>query len=173
MVIDMSTREATLLSYSLEQLASYVFMATHRTLPGHFSREYKMGLDFKNVMMILLRMVKKSVKVELMDAYYSMDKQASSPSRQAFREAREKVSHLAIKDLFDRSRELVVGMDNPKLYLGYRLFAIDGTAFVVGNSNNVELVKHFGESSSIKDKVMCRLIPIPFSIMDKHILKTH
>ena len=93
MVIDMSTREAILLSYTLEQLASYVFMATHRTLPGHFSRECKMGLSFKNVMMILLRMVKKSAKVELMDTYYSMDKQALSPSRQAFGKAREKISY--------------------------------------------------------------------------------
>ena len=172
LVMDMSMRETTLLSYSLKQLTSYVFMVAHRTSAAHFTRECKMGLDFKNVMMILLRMVKKSAKVELMDTYYSMDKQASSPSRQAFREAREKISHLAIKDLFDKSCELVVDMDSPKQHLGYRLFAIDGTTFVVGDSNNEELVKHFGESSSVKDKAMCRLSCV-VDVLDDTIVDAH
>ena len=153
----MSMRENVLLAYSTQQMQSYVFMVTHRTSPAHFARECKMGLNFKNMMLILLRMVKKPAKVELMDTFYDMDKQVPSPSRQAFSKAREKISHLAIKDLFDKSCELVVDMDTPKQYCGYRLFAIDGTTFVVDDSNDTELVKYFGESSSVKDKAMCCL----------------
>ena len=123
-------RETVLLTYSTRQIQSYVFMVTHRTSCSHFARECEAGLNFKNTMMILLRMVKKSAKVELMDVFYDMNKQVPSPSRQAFRKAREKISHLAVKDLFDKSCELVVDMDNPKQYRGYRLFAIDGTTFV-------------------------------------------
>jgi len=142
-----------LLRYTQEQMASLMFRFSHRTSPKYFTR--KSILDFATTMLIILKMVKKSIKVEVMDFFYQLNNQREIPSRQAFSEAREKISYLAFKDLFDKSCELAVTSDEARLYKGYRLFAVDGTSFVVGLL--AKLSEYFGHSTSVQDKAMCRI----------------
>jgi hypothetical protein len=80
---------------------------------------------------------------------------SKTPSRQAFTQAREKISYLALKSFFDKSCELAESGDDARLYKGYRLFAADGTSFVVGEFE--KLRGYFGESTSVKNKAMCRI----------------
>jgi len=100
-------------------------------------------------------MIKKSAKVELMDFFYSFDKQAATVSRQAFAKAREKISYTAFKSFFEKSCELVVDMAKPKLHKGYRLLAIDGSSFVAGEL--CKLSEYFGTSTTVAGKAMCRI----------------
>jgi hypothetical protein len=141
-----------LLNYTRDSLTSLLFLYEHRTSPTHFTRSSP--LNFTNTTLLVLNLVKKAVKVELMKYFMNIDI-AKTPSRQAFAEAREKVSYLAFKDLFDKSCELTEGNEGARLFNGYRLFAIDGTSFVVGQLE--KLNSYFGKSTSVKDKAMCRI----------------
>jgi hypothetical protein len=139
--------------YTKEQLESLIFKYLYRTSPTHFTRTSP--LNFKNTMMIILHLVKKSIKTELMDYFYKTAPDIKVPGRQAFSEAREKISYLAFKDLFERTCEVAIGGEGIKYYKGYRLFAVDGTSFAVGDYE--KLAGSFGESTTIQDKAMCRL----------------
>jgi hypothetical protein len=116
-------------------------------------------------------MVKKSIQVELMDCFDEMDKtrevSTKIPSRQAFTKSRNKISYTAFKDFFDKSCELIVNDPEPKLYKGYRIYAVDGTSFVVGDL--VKLSGFFGTSTTVPDKAMCRISGI-VDILDDHIV---
>ena len=148
----------TLILYVMEQLTSLIFMTTNRTAPQYFTRKPRLYLDFKNTVALILRLVKKAATVELMDSFYEVDEELETPSRQAFSQAREKISHLAFKDFFDKSCELAVNDPNPKLFKGYRLFAVDGTSFIVGVLD--KLSEQFGDSTTVPGKAMCRISAI-------------
>ena len=134
-----------LLDYTIRQLRSILFHYEYRTSPEYFSRKSILG--FENTAVMILQMVKKSIKVELMNYFYQLDKELEIPSRQAFSEARNKISCLAIKDFFEKSCELAVTGNGARLYKGYRLFAVNGTSFVVGMLE--KLSEHFGESTTV------------------------
>lgn len=152
----MENKAKTLVEYTRQQLLSLVFHYEHRTAPQHFTRKSILG--FTNTALLILNMIKKSIKVEIMDFFYQLDKEIEISSRQAFSQAREKISYLAFKDFFEKSCELAVNSDDARLYKGYRLFAVDGTSFAVGTLS--KLSKYFGQSTSIKDKAMCRISAI-------------
>ena len=76
-----------------------------KTAMQHFTRKSPLG--FANTALCTLRMVKKSAKVELMDYFRQLDTEILTPSRQAFAEAREKISFRLFEDLFVKTCELV------------------------------------------------------------------
>ena len=154
----MENTSKKLIKYLRQQLLSMEFKFTHRTSPQHFTRESLSGrpsMNFQTTSLIVIKMVKKSAKVEIMDFYYDFDETAESPSRQALSDAREKISYLAFKDFADKSFELTLSGEGAREYKGYRLFACDGTSFVVGMLSH--LSKYFGESTSVPGKAMCRI----------------
>ena len=142
-----------LLSYTREQLLSLVFRYTCKTSAEHFTR--KSILDFENTARLILKMIKKSTKAELMDYFYQIDEELEIPSRQALSQAREKISYLAFKDFFDKSCELATKGEEARLYKGYRIFAVDGTSCIVGLLS--KLSEYFGQSTTVPGKAMCRI----------------
>ena len=109
----MSDRAGALIDYTKEQMQSFVFKITHRTLPSHFTQTANSPLNFRNTMMLLFRMIKKSTKctakkgggeaefcevkftgVGLMDFFYKAqaDKEFEVPSRQAFAKAKRRLT---------------------------------------------------------------------------------
>ena len=117
-------------------------------------------MGFVEVALIILNMVKKSITVEVMDYFRHTTnvivKSLRIPTRQAFTKAREKISYHAFADLFKKSCELtLLSNDDTRHYKGYRVFAVDGTSFVVGKLK--KLSKFFGESTTIANKAMCRI----------------
>jgi len=149
----MKTNAKELFHYTKQKLASIIFHFEHKTLPKYFTRESVLG--FENTALLILNMIKKSIKVELMNFFYQVDKQVPAPSRQAFSEAREKISFNAFKDFFEKSCELALNSDGARLCKGYRLFGVDGTSFIVGPLS--KLADYFGESTTVKNKAMCRI----------------
>jgi hypothetical protein len=152
-VICMDSGVKSLLGHTKFQSSSVEFHYEHRTSPKHFTRSSVLG--FENTALLILKLIKKSAKVELMDFFYEYNKELEIPSRQAFSEAREKISYLAFKDFFMKSCEIAEEGNGARLYKGYRLFAVDGTSFVVGSLS--KLSEFFGESTCVKDKAMCRI----------------
>ena len=157
LVMNMKNNVTTLLNYTIENLNSLLFSLTHRTSPEYFSRSPKL-LSFHNTALMILNMIKKAIAVEAMMFFGHFDNISKIPSRQAFSEAREKISYLAFKDFFDKSCELAVaGGEDARTYKGYRLFASDGTSFFVGDLENDSIKEYFGQSTTIEGKAMCRI----------------
>ena len=148
----MKDKAKELLARTKDRLASIIFKITHRTAPEHFTR--KSALNFKNTALLILNLVKKSIKAELMNYFYQVDKEAEIPTRQAFSQAREKISYRAFQDFFELSCQLAVD-DDSALFKGYRLWAFDGTSFAVGGLE--KLKGYFGESTTLPGKAMCRI----------------
>ena len=142
-----------MVDYSVGQINSLVFKYEYRVSPENFSRSSDLG--FVNTMLLILNLVKKSAKAELMNFFSQLNADVEVPSRQAFSEAREKISYRAFKDLFDKSCELAVLNGNERLYKGYRLFAVDGTSFFVGSMD--KLSSYFGTSTCHEGRAMCRI----------------
>jgi len=149
----MKNKAIDLVGYTQKQLLSLIFRHTYKTATQHFTR--KSILDFKNTGFLILKMIKKSMKVELMDYFHEFDKNLEIPSRQAFSQARDKISYLAFKDFFEKSCELALDNDGARTYKGYRLFAVDGTSFLVGLMSN--LGEYFGQSTTVPGQAMCRI----------------
>ena len=142
-----------LIRYTQEQIRSLVFMLEHRISPVYFTR--KSPLNFENLTLLILNLIKKAIKVELMNYFFRHGKAPKTPSRQAFTQGREKVSYLAFKDFFDKSCEMAEEGEGARLYKGYRLFACDGTSFVAGKLE--QLGEYFGEKTTVAGKAMCRI----------------
>jgi len=112
-------------------------------------------LNFENLTLLILNLIKKAIKVELMNYFFRHGKAPKTPSRQAFTQGREKISYLAFKDFFDKSCEMAEEGEGARLYKGYRLFACDGTSFVAGKLE--QLKEYFGEKTTVAGKAMCRI----------------
>ena len=149
----MKSRAKKLLNDTQEKVSMLKFSVKHKTEPEHFTR--KSPLNYKRVTITILNMIKKPIKVELMDVFYQMDKEKPIPSRQAFSQAREKISYTAFQELFELSCEAALESEEPRMFKGYRLFAFDGTSFFVGDCEKVS--EYFGESTTVAGKSMCRI----------------
>lgn len=88
-----------------------------------FTRTRK--ISFKDFINICLQMEGGSLQNELMK-FYDFDADAV-PCKSAFFQQRSKVSSEALHILFCAFTELLMEIDNPKTYTGYRLLACDGS----------------------------------------------
>jgi len=141
----------------MAQVQSQEFLLKYKTAAQHFTRRSPLG--FFKTLLIIIKMVKKSARVEIMDLFRELNKEFHeellSPRRQAFAQAREKISYQAFKDFFEQSCEMAVNAAEARLYKGYRLLAYDGTSFIVGKLE--KLSAFFGERTTIPGKAMCRI----------------
>ena len=149
----MKSNAKKLIKYTKSLLRKNVFHQKHRTSKRYFTRESPLG--FKNTATIILNSVKKSIKAEVMNYFYKQNKEAKVPSRQAFSQAREKISYQAFKEFFEKSCELTIESEEARVWRRYRVFGIDGTSFMVGEFD--KLKEYFGESTAVDGIAMCRL----------------
>ena len=149
----MNNKALELINYTRQLLASMLFRDIYKTSPQYFTRESP--LNFSNTALLILKMIKKSIKVELMNYFEDFNNKLEIPTRQAFSQAREKISYLAFKDFFDKSCELALDSDGAITYKGFRLFAIDGTSFLVGPLQ--KLCEYFGDTTTVAGQAMCRI----------------
>lgn len=108
-----------------------------------FTRERKVG--FVSLVCIILNMIRKSTQLELdafREEFMPEAAEATTYTKQAFSEARQKLSPRAFTLLTD---ELIQGFyedDDYKKYKGFRLLAIDG--MMVEIPNNKQTQKQYG-----------------------------
>ena len=96
-----------------------------------FTRNRKLGL--KTMLKILLSMGGNSLNKELLD-YFQFNKDIATAS--AFVQSRDKLLPCALEFIF---QEMIKNLSKPKLFKGYRLFAVDGTKLSIAyNPNDVD-----------------------------------
>lgn len=143
----------TMVSRLQEIIYSYDFKISHRMKAKDFSRKGKIG--FENMIMLMLNFFKKSAFIEIYNFFERIIKTDETISRQAFEQARMKISHTAFVELFEETVQNGLSTDDPKLYQGYRLLAIDGSTLMLENSN--ELKAFYGASTPSKGDVFARI----------------
>lgn len=122
-----------------------------------FTRDRK--LPFKQLIVFILTLPKKSLSVELNDFFKINNLKELPISKQAFSKAREKVSETVFKDILDITVNTRYESGNIKLYKGYRILAEDGSTVELPIKKN--LIDHFGvQSNQKKDVPMARISTI-------------
>ena len=118
------------LTASRDKLNEYTFMCSNRIKPEYFSRNGKM--NFKESMLFMLNLVKKTMQVELNDFCETVLQKTYSVSKQAYSEARQKIDPKAFIELNDRINEVIYKECKEfKLWNGYRVSAIDGSVLEI------------------------------------------
>jgi hypothetical protein len=131
-------------------LNDIIFMCETRTKQTYFTRSEVSKLGFKNIIVFILNFVTKSLQIELDDFLNLTNGSDISVSKQAFSEARKKISPTAFIKMTDGILKWFYNDTDFKLYKEYRLLAIDGSVLEI--SNTEELREKFGyvENQSVK-----------------------
>ena len=135
--------KTTLLSKALEivhaLINDYGFMCSSRRNPAYFTREGRLG--FVNLIAFTLNFVRRTLQIEI-DDFFKLIKSDTSVTKQAFSEARQKISHEPFETLFDSTAQLARSEDGMEAFKGMRVGAIDGSTLALENAP--ELVEYFG-----------------------------
>ena len=124
-------------------IRDYDFLCSSRNNPKHFTRKGKMG--FVNLIAFTLNFVKKSLQLEI-DSFFKLINSDVSITKQAFSQARQKISYEPFKELFETTTQLARSEDGMDTFKGLHVSAIDGTTIAV--ENMPELVAYFGCSGA-------------------------
>jgi len=110
------------------------FMLNTRLKNTYFTRGTG-KLNFENLLLFILNFVKKSLQLELDNFFKNVVRGDFKITKQAYSQARKKISPDAFK-IMDRKvvEWLYSNENNYKTYKGYRLSAIDGTVLELNNS---------------------------------------
>lgn len=126
--------------YALNILNSVAFLNRARTSNRYFTRNRK--LNFKNIMLFIIRGITKNTQAELRDFMINVLKQDVSCSKQAFSKARQHIRYEAFRELMDCSVEFFYSEAEYTKIHDYRVLAIDGSKLNLPDSP--ELCSEFG-----------------------------
>ncbi len=155
---------ADALKKASEKIRDYAFMCFARRDPSYFSRKGEIG--FVNMVAFMLNFVKKSMQLEL-DLFMEMIKGQETISKQAFSQARKKISHEAFKELFIDTAELAYNIEDVDTLKGLRILGVDGTSLALENSP--ELVDFFGCSGRGTTSATAR-VSILYDVLNESII---
>lgn len=127
-----------------------IFLCKFRTKKTYFTRKGNLKMDFKDIMLFILNFVKKSLQLELDDFFKKVRKNDTNVTKQAFSEARRKVSPKAFVYLLDKVNEWFYNNTPFEKYRGYRLLAIDGTVLQLHNSEELRNTYGYIENQNAK-----------------------
>jgi len=127
-----------------------IFLCDSRMKETYFTRVGNNKMNFKSIVLFILNFVKKSLQLELDDFFNKVKVIDERITKQAFSQARQKISPTAFIKMSDEINKWFYRDTNFKTYKGYRLLGIDETVLEI--SNTEKLREHFGyiENQSIK-----------------------
>jgi len=139
MVILMETNKSFLDAIEITKkiIDDVIFMCETRMKPTYFTRSVNCKMDFKNLIMFELNFVRKSIQIELDSFFKSIKGVENVISKQAYSEARQKISHMAFIKLADAITTWFYEDDSFKTFNGYRLSAIDASILEINNSERL------------------------------------
>ena len=138
--IDLLSRAIDLVSTTIRD---YNFLCSSRNDPTYFTRKGKIG--FVNLIAFTLNFVRRSLQLEI-DSFFNRIHSDESITKQAFSQARQKISYEPFKILFNTTTQLARSEDSMDTFKGLRVSAIDGTTIAL--ENMPELVDYFGCSGA-------------------------
>lgn len=127
-----------------------MFMCQMRTKETYFTRIGNNKMNFKNIIVFILNFVKKSLQLELDDFFKNINNTSSAVTKQAFSEARQKISPAAFIKMSDGIISWFYKDTDFKRYKGYRLLSIDGTILELNNSEKLRSEFGYIENQSMK-----------------------
>jgi hypothetical protein len=131
-------------NYSINLIKSASYLCEVRLSPKYFTREGKM--NFVSLITFILNLTKKSLQLEL-DAFFKDVKGTEKTvTKQAFSEARQKISPKAFQILFEENVKFFYTATDLKTYKGYRLLAIDGSTLELQNTAELRAVFGYAEN---------------------------
>lgn len=125
-----------------EVLNDIIFMCETRVKTTYFTRMGKNKMEFKGIILFILNFVKKSLQLELDSFFTRVNDPEFKVSKQAFSQARLKISPEAFVKLSDAILKWFYNDTDFKRHRGYRLLAIDGSVFEINNT--AKLREEFG-----------------------------
>ena len=127
-----------------------IFMCETRMKPTYFTRSANCKMDFKSIIIFGLNFVKMSLQIEL-DSFFKTIKGVENViSKQAYSEARQKISPTAFIKLADAIISWFYGDDDFKTFNGYRLSAIDASILEINNSERLRNAFGYVEGKTVK-----------------------
>ena len=131
-------------------LSNIDFMLQNRLKNTYFTRGTG-KLNFENLVLFVLNFVKKSLQLELDNFFKNVVRSDMKITKQAYSQAREKISPDAFK-IMDKNviSWLYSNENNYKTFKGYRLSAIDGTVLELNNSKRLREEYGYVENKTIK-----------------------
>ncbi|HEY5589013.1 MAG TPA: IS4 family transposase, partial [Candidatus Paceibacterota bacterium] len=131
-------------------LDGIIFMCETRMKNTYFTRIGNNKMTFKSIVVFMMNFVKKSLQLELDDFFDGTNKANLSVTKQAFSEARQKISPTAFVKLSDAIIEWFYKDTDFKRFKGYRLLSIDGTILEINNTENLRNEFGYIENQSMK-----------------------
>ncbi|UNC93535.1 transposase [Candidatus Contubernalis alkaliaceticus] len=114
-----------------------IFMCETRMKQTYFTRAANCKMDFKSLILFQLNFVKKTLQLEL-DSYLKAIKgDEESITKQAYSQARQKISPTAFIIMADAITSWYYGDEDYKTFKGYRLSAIDASILEINNSQRL------------------------------------
>jgi hypothetical protein len=127
-----------------------LFMCETRMKKTYFTRIGNNKMTFKGIVVFMLNFVKKSLQLEL-DAFFDgVNGTNLNVTKQAFSEARQKISPIAFIKMSDEIIKWFYKDTDFKKFKGYRLLGIDGTILEISNSENLRDEFGYIENQSMK-----------------------
>jgi hypothetical protein len=157
------------LTASRDKLNEYIFMCSNRIKPEYFSRTGKMS--FKESMLFMLNLVKKTMQVELNDFFESVIQKTYTVSKQAYSEGRQRIDPKAFIELNDRINEVIYKECNEfKLWNGYRVSAIDGSILEIPDTEMLR--NEFGYIENQNYKIARAKASCIYDVINKIVIKS-
>ena len=107
-------------------------------------------MTFKSIVIFMLNFVKKSLQLELDDFYNGVNGTSLNVTKQAFSEARQKISPTAFIKMSDKIIKWFYKDTDFKRYKGYRLLSIDGIILEINNTEKLRNEFGYIENQTIK-----------------------
>lgn len=127
-----------------------IFLCETRMKETYFTRIGNNKMNFKSIVVFILNFVKKSLQLELDDFFNNINGTNFNVTKQAFSEARQKISPTAFIKMSDEIIKWFYKDTDFKRYKGYRLLSIDGTILEINNTENLRNEFGYIENQTIK-----------------------
>jgi hypothetical protein len=131
-------------------LDDIIFMCETRMKKTYFTRIGNNKMTFKSIIVFMLNFVKKSIQLELDDFFNGTNGTDLNVTKQAFSEARQKISPTAFVKMSDEIIKWFYKDTDFKRFKGYRLLSIDGTILEINNSEKLRDEFGYIENQSMK-----------------------
>lgn len=142
-------RYTEILELTSKIISDVCFMLENRMKSSYFTRRTE-KMDFKDLITFSLNFVKKSLQIELDLFFKNIKGVESTMTKQAYSQARQKISPNAFIVLNEAVIKWFYKNDDFKTFRGYRLSAIDGSVLELNNSKRLRDAFGYVENTTVK-----------------------
>lgn len=125
-----------------------MFLYKFRVKETSFTRMGRSKMKFNDIILFILNFVKRSLQIELDDFFDKIQKNDIRITKQAFSQARWKVSPKAFIHLLNEVNKWFYNDIPFNKYRGHRLLAIDGTVLQIHDSENLRNIFGYIENQN-------------------------